>query len=160
MNYIEKMIARYGNPIQDHITFEKNWMEMLTIPDDIAQAIPHLPHRLYVNKDMGTALIIVLRALIAAGVAKEIKSFDGSYNVRPQRNSNVPSTHCFSMSIDLNAHDNPFGHTKQEDITSGLTPFSDKFLQVWRDHGWVDGADFCAGRGDLMHFEYTKQFMS
>lgn len=160
MAYIEKMIARYGNPLVSHIEFEREWMMLLTIPADIATAIPCLPHRLYINKDMANPLIACLRALIAANLHGEIKSFDGIYNVRPQRKSTLPSTHAFAMSIDLNAHDNPFGHTKQEDIKAGLHPFSDGFLQVWRDHGFVDGADFNCGRGDLMHFEYTKSFMS
>lgn len=158
MTYIDKLISHYGNPITDPNGFQKKWMTIWNIPDDIIQAIPCLPHKLYLNKDLVSPLEQTLRDLISKNLHGEITHFDGIFCIRVQRGSNIPSTHAFALAVDLNAHDNPFGHTKEEDISAGLKPFSDAFLQVWRDCGFIDGADFCHGREDGMHFEWSKQF--
>lgn len=156
---INKLITYYGNPCVDALTFEKKWMTIYNVRTDIKQAIPCLPSRLYLNKDLIAPLEQVLLKLISLGLHTEIITFNGIFNIRTQRGSNIPSVHAFALAIDLDASQNPFGHSRAEDIAAGLKPFSDAFLQVWRDCGFIDGADFCHGREDSMHFEFTKKIM-
>lgn len=160
MSYIEKMIAHYGDPSKDNITFEHKWMMLLNLPADITAVIKNLPARLYVNKELALPLVDTLRELIKRGLHTEIKKWDGSFCIRCQRGSNMPSVHSFAMAIDINAHDNPFGHTLEEDKSAGLVPFTPEFIQCFRDMGWIPGIDFGRGREDAMHFEFTKQFMN
>lgn len=160
MSYIDKLIERYGNPASDNVTFEHAWMTLLVLPGSITDYIKNIPAKLYVNKDLVEPLQDTLLELIKRNLHTEIKTFDGCFNIRLQRNSNVPSVHSFGLAIDLNAKDNPFGHSTEQDTEAGLTPFTPEFLQCWRDMGWIDGEDFGCGRNDAMHFEWTKSFMT
>lgn len=160
MSYIDKLIEYYGNPMEDHVSFEHKWMMLFSLPGSITSAIPNLPGKIYCNKELVAPLQDTLLELIKRNLHIEIKTYNGCFCIRPQRDSNIPSVHSFGMSLDLNAHDDPFGHTTEQDIADGLTPFSDAFVQCWRDMGWICGRDFKRGRNDDMHYEYTKKFMS
>lgn len=159
MSYIDKMIEYYGNPVEDNVTFEHKWMMLYHLPGSITNNIKNIPAKIYCNKEFIPPLQDILLELIKRNLHSEIKTYDGCFCIRCQRGSTVPSVHSFSMAIDLNAHDNPFGHTTEQDVQSGLQPFSEEFVQCWRDMGWVCGRDFGRGRNDDMHFEWTKQFM-
>jgi hypothetical protein len=153
-----QLIAKYGNPVSDTATFEANWMIMWNMPDDIHVLIPHLPKVIYLNKDIVVKTEAVLRALIAAGVHTEIKTYDGCFVIRDQRGSTSISSHAFGISFDLNAAWNPFKiRTTETDaqwavVRSQIVKWSPQFLQVWRDAGWFCGADW-NHRIDGMHME-------
>lgn len=140
-----QLIARFGNPGEDAAKFEGKHMIVWDIPDDINAQIKPLPNRVYVNRVMVSPLENVLRALIAAKVHTEIKTFDGIFNVRKKRGLSTLSLHAFGLAIDLNAAWNPLG---------GKVTFSDKFLSVWRNAGWTVGADW--KRKDGMHFQWDR----
>lgn len=149
-----KLIARYGNPMRNPKAFESEWMIMWNVPMWIDTHIPALPNRMYVNKDIVPVLEHTLNNIISLGAYKEIKTYDGLFNIRYIRGSKTKlSIHSWGLAIDLNAANNPLGKTKAESIALGLNPFSTLFDEVWRDAGWTCGIDF--KRGDGMHFEYT-----
>lgn len=160
MNYIDKLISYYGNPAKDNVSFEHKWMVLYQLPGSITSQIKNLPAKIYCNKDLIEPLEQTLLELIKRNLHGEIKTYDGCFCIRYQRDSTVPSVHSFALAIDINAHDNPFGHTTEQDKQAGLTPFSEEFVKCWRDMGWVCGRDFQRGRNDDMHFEFTKKFMS
>ena len=157
MNEADKyilLLKRYGDPMANIETFEEKFMTHWLIPMWIDTHIPALPNKLYINKDVIKPLETVLNRLISLQAYKEIKTFDGLFNVRYIRGSKTKlSIHSWGLAIDLNASHNPLGLTPAECINKGLKPFSKLFFEVWRDSGWTCGTDF--KRSDGMHFEYT-----
>ncbi len=146
------LYTRYGNPFINQATFQKRWMTIWEVPNHIRLAIPCLPEKIYTNTDALPLLKNVFEILIQVGVAHEIKSYDGCFNVRAIRNSKkfVPSRHAFGIAFDFNAAENPLG----KDVCT----WSEAFLQVWRDCGFVCGADWKMPRRDSMHFEIPLDF--
>lgn len=139
-----ELIARYGNPVTDTATFEAAWMKVYILQDNVHTAIPVLPNHIYVNKDIVARLEITLNTLIEKGLHREIKTWDGCFNVRSQRNApETISRHAFGIAIDLNSTWNPL---------NGAISWTEDFLNVWRNTGWICGADFHT-RVDAMHFE-------
>lgn len=153
-----QLIAKYGNPVTDTAAFEAKWMIQWTVPGDIHAFIPHIPKIIYLNRDIALKTEVVFRALIAANVHTEIKTWDGCFVVRNQRGSTSISSHAFGISFDMNASWNPFKIRKKETdaqwaiVRSQIVKWSPKFLQVWRDAGWFCGADWNT-RIDGMHLE-------
>lgn len=143
MKTTAELLARYGNPTINQKLFEKNWMVLWDNPYHLQ--IPHLPAKIYVNKDITVRLEKTLAALILANVHNEIKSFDGCFVVRSQRGSSSISRHSFGIALDINAAWNPL---------YGKITWSEQFLNIWRNNGWICGADFHS-RKDGMHFEQT-----
>lgn len=155
MTQQEKLIAKYGNPMLDTRVFEARSMTLWVPSVWISTHIPAIPNKIYCNKDLVKPLESTLLELISLGLAKEIKTWDGCYNVRMVRGSKtVMSIHSFGLAVDLNASHNPLGLSKRECKERGLTPFTDAFDMVWYGHGWTLGIDF--KRADGMHREYVK----
>jgi hypothetical protein len=101
---------------------------------------------LFVNSDIVAPLNDTFRALIKAGLHSELKTFDGCFNPRYQRGStSKPSLHSYAIALDFNASAMPLGSE---------STWSDEFVGVWRDHGWVWGGDW--KRKDPQHFQFTN----
>lgn len=150
----KRLFARYGNPMENHSEFEKEWMVYYNVPMWIDTHIPALPNRLYLNKDVVQPLETVFNRLISLQAYNEIKTFDGLFNIRYIRGSKTKlSIHSWGLAIDLNAAHNPLGLTREQCIAKGLNPFTKLFDEIWKDAGWNCGAYFT--RADGMHFEYT-----
>lgn len=150
-------LAAYGDPSKP--AFQKKWLEIFTLPPDIASSFPPypgVPHvtRIQMNKFAWPAFCAVMRELIATGLSKEFKTYDGCVNLRLKRGINEYSIHSWGLALDFNANLNPLGRAKGARGT-----WSEKFLAVWRKHGWVCGADW-TGRPDGMHFQFTNSFPS
>lgn len=139
-----QLIKAMGNPYTARLKFEKKFMDLWDIPDDINKAIPALPNKLYINYLIIQPLEDTFRELIASGLHKEIKTFDGCFNVRVKRGSEGISTHAWGIAVDLNATWNPF---------RGKVTWSKKFLDVWRRNGWICGADWSEKSRDGMHMQ-------
>jgi len=156
MTIQDKLIAKYGDPVIDVRVFEARNMVMWDIPLYINTHIPALPNKIYCNKDLIGPLQKVFYSLIETGLSREIKTWDGCYNVRLIRGSKtVLSVHSWGLAIDMNASHNPLGYSKDEAKANGLKPFSLSFDETFRSNGFKCGIDF--KRGDGMHFEYTTK---
>lgn len=140
-----QLIAKFGDPYKDRLGFERKWMLVWLVPSDIIEAIPAMPKKIYLNKLMLAPLEKTLRRLIALGLHTEILSYGGVFNIRKKRGSSGISTHAWGIAIDLNAELNPF---------RGKVSWSPAFLKVWRDIGWICGADWSAASKDGMHFQW------
>jgi hypothetical protein len=142
----QERIKKYGNPFTNP-KWEFGQMVLWDIPDDINKAIPALPNKVYCHKIMPAPLEKTFRKLIELGLHKEIKTWDGCFNIRKQRGSTALSVHGWGQAVDLNAAWNGLGKPVQ---------WSDAFVQVWRDLGWVCGADWKGSRRDGMHYQWDK----
>lgn len=141
-----QLIAKFGDPSQDNVKFERAWMVLWIIPDSIRKLIPALPAKIYINKLIKDRLQQTLFDLIETGLYTEIKTWDGCFNIRKKRGLVTLSLHAFGLAVDLNAAWNQLGKP---------STWSEAFLQVWRSNGWDCGADW-KGRKDAMHFQWDN----
>lgn len=110
----------------------------------IRQEFPWFPQeKIYLHKDFQPMLTAAFKALVANGCYREIKTFDGCFNIRHVRGGySVLSVHSWGTAIDLNARDNPMA-------TSGK--WSKMFIDTMTRHGLYAGQSW-SGRKDPMHF--------
>lgn len=154
MSDTSQCLAHYGDPSQ--AAFQSKWLIRHELPAAVKPHFPKYgnisPTAIYMNKFAAASLDAVLLELVATGLHKEFKTYDGCLNLRLKRGLNEYSIHSWGLALDFNAALNPLG------VRWGSKPgmFSKAFLDVWRRHGWTCGADF--SRGDSMHFQYTTQF--
>lgn len=150
----ERLIEKFGNPMEDARAFEVKWM-MTYFPEKDFPGIA--VKKIYANRLLIPHIKEVFIKLQEKDLLKEIRSYGGCWMpryIRGYEAQKIPSIHTWALAIDFNVNDNPLGYTREQAITKGLKPFSKEFFQVWRDCGWVCGIDF--KRGDGMHFQKTN----
>jgi D-alanyl-D-alanine carboxypeptidase len=130
-------IARYGDP-----SHEKN-MTLWDVPAELEIGV--IPKRVYCNKDLIPPLTQAFKNLIATGYVKELKTWDGCFNVRNIRGRTTQSLHSWGIAIDINAAWNQLG--KQPTLSAG-------FVKCFTDAGFDWGGVW--QRKDGMHFELAK----
>ena len=96
-------LKRYGPP-----EAEKH-MVLWDIPTEMEIGV--IPKRLYCNKDMQIPLTLAFKSLINTGYVKELKTWDGCFNIRKKRGAASSSLHSWGVAIDVNAAWNGFGKT-------------------------------------------------
>jgi hypothetical protein len=131
-------LVKYGAPER-----EKNMM-LWDIPDHLEVGV--IPKKLYCNKDLVEPLQSAICQLIDTGHIKELKTWDGCFNIRKQRGSlSKLSLHSWGIAIDVNAAWNRLG--KQPTLSQG-------FVKCFTDNGFTWGGNW--KRLDGMHFELSK----
>lgn len=139
--------ARYGAIVDGEWPRESRFMGKVHVPFDL---VPHLTNTatgrrttgIYINLDLAPALEQALANVVSRGLHESLKSFDGSFNIRTIRGSNVISTHAYGLAIDINAKGNGLGEE----------PTIDRDLvKCFTDAGWTWGGTF--SRRDGMHFQ-------
>ena len=146
-----QLIKKYGDPRIDTVLWERANMTLYDVPLDLEQLNPAIPKRIYCHRDFAPTLNAWLNELARTELIKEIKTFDGCWNVRTKRGLSSLSIHAFGCAVDFNASHNPLGFTYQQCIDKGLQPFSPMFIMASRQ--FVDcGADWTS-RPDGMHYQ-------
>jgi hypothetical protein len=130
-------LAKYGNPVNE------NNMTVWDVPANLEVGV--LPKRLYCNLDMLKPLSTAFQNLIQRGCVSELKTFDGCFNIRPQRGSTSQSLHSWGVAIDVNAAWNGLN------VKPVLTP---EFVKCFTDAGFDWGGNW--QRLDGMHFQLSK----
>lgn len=96
------------------------------------------------NLDVHMPLQMALDAVVNRGLADQLLTFDGAFNIRLVRGSEaLVSAHSYGLAIDINAKTNPLG---------GPVTISQELAQCFSEFGWDWGARF--HRMDGMHFSY------
>lgn len=144
---IEWLRKTYGSPVN-----ERN-MSLLYIPTELTAANSFLPKRVYANKDLHAPLLKALRLCHARGLLHEIRAYSGCFHIRTMRGGAAQSKHSWGYAIDFNAEDNVMGKTREQLQRDGKKPFTEEFLQCFRDAGFTCGGDWEGRSKDLMHFE-------
>lgn len=126
--------AKYGNPEK-----ESN-MVVWDVPAELEIGV--IPKKLYCNKDLVKPLEQAFRNLIKTGYIKELKTWDGCFNIRNKRGAGSPSLHSWGVAIDLNAAWNGFG--KPPVLSAG-------FVKCFTDAGFDWGGAW--SKPDGMHFQ-------
>lgn len=141
-------LKKYGEP-----SVNNKFLTLWDVPSELEIGV--IPKRIYCNKDLVIPLGNAFKNLIDTGCVNELKTWDGCFNIRKKRGLNSMSLHSWGLAIDMNSFSNPLGLTREQIIAKGLTPFSEKFLQCFRDAGFNCGADW-KSRPDFMHAELSN----
>lgn len=139
----DKCRNKYGEPGSN--AFYGNMM-FWDLPEDIKEALPTVPARIYINKDLQKPLQHAFMNLIIRGVASELRTWDGCFDIRKQFGSyKNQSIHSWGIAIDMNAAWNQVGATPT---------FSPVFVQCFIDAGF-DWTGY-EKRANGMHFQLKK----
>ena len=130
-------LKKYGDPTKE------SSMILWDIPAELEVGV--IPKRLYCNKDMVAPLTQAFKNLIATGFVKELKTWDGCFNIRKMRGLTSMSLHSWGIAIDVNAAWN--GLNKTPVLSAG-------FVKCFTDAGFDWGGTWT--RKDGMHFQLAK----
>lgn len=137
----QQCLQKWGAPTPT-VEWESKLLVSWDVPQSINDAIPALPNRIYTNKLMVKPLEQAFRNLIAREYHHELKTWDGSYNIRRKRGLSSQSLHSWGVAIDLNAAWNQLGQTPT---------LSEGFAKCFTDAGFDWGGTWA--RKDGMHFQ-------
>ena len=84
--------------------FERKYMKVYIVPDDIHELIVPLPKKIYMNKDMIQPFENALIDICNGGYADQIKEWGGCFCIRNMRGIRPPtkSIHSWGIAVDLN----------------------------------------------------------
>lgn len=139
---------KFGDPYTTED--EGKYMVMWDVPTELEIGV--IPKRIYCNKAMIGPLTKAFKNLITTGCVKELKTWDGCFNIRKKRSLNSMSLHSWGLAVDLNSSNNLLGKSYDELIKMNKKPFSEKFLDCFRVAGFDCGGDW-KNRPDRMHFQ-------
>ena len=101
--------------------------------------------KIYGNYVLERPLRQALGFVVSRGLAQELKTFDGCFNIRQAKGGNFLSMHSWGLATDWNAALNPFG---------GDPTFSPEFVQCFADSGFEWGGLWQPDNlRDGMHFQ-------
>ena len=127
-------LKKYGDPVKEL------GMTLWDVPTELEIGV--IPKRLYCNRDMVSPLTKAFTNLIDKGFVKELKTFDGCFNIRKKRGLSSMSLHAWGLAIDVNATWNGLHKTPQ--LSAG-------FVKCFTDVGFDWGGTWT--RKDGMHFQ-------
>jgi len=127
-------LKKYGDPTKE------SSMTLWDVPKELEIGV--LPKRLYCNKDMILPLTKAFKNLISTGCVKELKTWDGCFNIRKKRGLTSMSLHSWGIAIDVNAAWNGLNMTPK---------LSKEFVNCFTTAGFDWGGTWT--RKDGMHFQ-------
>jgi hypothetical protein len=130
-------LKNYGPPKKEMA------MILWEVPEDRRIAV--MPHRIYCNRDLIKPLADALLLLAVKNCAKEMKTWDGCFNIRKKKGGISDSLHSWGLAIDVNAAWNPFGKPPA---------LSAQFVQCFTLAGFAWGGNWKIPDG--MHFELAN----
>ena len=135
----EMCFKKYGDPSASN----KN-LVLWDVPEELEIGV--IPKRIYCNKDLIEPLEQAFKNLISRKFVKELKTWDGCFNIRLQRGSRTKaSLHSWAIAIDVNAFENGLGVTPK--LSAG-------FVKCFTDAGFDWGGNWA--RKDGMHFQLAS----
>ena len=129
---------KYGHPAPDN-----KCMTLWDVPEELEIGV--IPNRIYCNKDLVKPLKKAFKSLIDTGCVKELKTWDGCFNIRKIRGGKSMSLHSWGLAIDVNAFEN--GLYAEPKLTEA-------FVKCFTDAGFDWGGKWT--RKDGMHFQLGK----
>lgn len=118
-------------------------MVLWDVPTELEIGV--IPKRIYCNRDMIFPLTRAFENLIKTGCVRELRTWDGCFNIRNKRNGRSMSLHSWGVAIDVNAAWNRMG---------AKPTLSASFVKCFKDAGFDWGGDWSSPDG--MHFELSR----
>jgi len=136
-------LSKYGEPNSKTANAA---MVLWDVPDAINAKIGVIPNKIYCNKDLVKPLEAAFWNLIDSGCYRDLKTWDGCFNIRKQRGTLFSqSLHSWGVAVDLNAAWNGLG--KQPQLSAA-------FVKCFKDAGFDWGGEW--KRLDGMHFQLAN----
>jgi hypothetical protein len=126
---------KYGTP-----SASNSCMVMWDVPSILEIGV--IPKKIYCNKDLVIPLSKAFQNLIHTGHVKELKTWDGCFNVRKKRGGSTMSLHSWGVAVDMNAFSNCYGC--KPTLSAG-------FVKCFTDVGFDWGGNW--RKPDGMHFQ-------
>jgi hypothetical protein len=135
----QQCFARYGDPSANEGKFMAVW--------DVPACCEHgaIPRKIYCNKDIVSLLTQAFKNINDRGLANQVKTWDGCFNIRRKRGATSMSLHSWGLAIDINAAWNGFGKPPT---------MSPELVKCFTDAGFDWGGKW--SRPDGMHFQIAK----
>jgi hypothetical protein len=132
---------KFGDPATTHD--EGTYMVMWDVPASLEVGV--IPQKLYCNKQLVAPLSAAFKNLIDTGCVKELKTFDGCFNIRNKRGLSSASLHSWGLAIDVNAFENQLNMQPK---------LSREFVKCFTVAGFDWGGVWT--RKDGMHFQLKE----
>lgn len=146
-------LKKYGNP--NLLETQSKTMVVWHVPKMIQDEFKHIrfsavgtigfPKKIFLNKDFQLTLERALLYVINAGLANEMKTWDGCFIIRQKRGLSSLSIHSWGLAVDVNAFENQLNQTPK---------LSKEFVKCFTDAGMDWGGTWT--RKDGMHFQLSK----
>jgi hypothetical protein len=162
-------VPQVGFPI-----FQNELTEMFGIPDyrqfarknmatiDLSEFADPMSHvrtfddkrftSIYGHKLLEGPLKMALRLVCDRGLARELKTYDGCFNIRAMKSGRSPSVHSWGLAMDFNCATNPFQTDDSRSWPKVVTDFSDDFIKCFAEAGFEWGGLWTSVH-DAMHFQ-------
>ena len=142
----------FGEPTEDG--FADQYLKSIDL-SRFADSFPHVKdwdgnpwnHKIYGNVVMEGPLQKAFGLIVQRGLAHELHTYDGCFNIRRAKGGNIMSMHSWGLAIDLDANRNPF--QPDGDL---VTSWSDAFVRCFCDAGFEWGGSWDRPK-DTMHFQ-------
>lgn len=133
----KQCLAKFGEP-----SASNKCMTLWDVPTELEIGI--IPKRIFCNRLMVEPLKKAFKNLIDTGAVKELKTWDGCFNIRKKRGLSTMSLHSWGLAIDVNAFENGLYQTPK---------ISPTFAKCFTDAGFDWGGTWL--RQDGMHFQLS-----
>lgn len=145
--YQSQVQAIFGSP--EGSPFPENYLRTLDL-SEYADALAHVTdyegnawgHKIYTNYVMHDPLRRAFGLLVGRGLAGELQTYDGSFNIRRSKGGGIMSMHSWGLAVDFNAGQNPYGAPPS---------FSVDFVKCFAESGFEWGGLWSTPDG--MHFQ-------
>lgn len=135
-------LKKYGKPT---VQMEYQNMVLWDVPNWINKELPAIPNKIYCNKDLVKPLQQAFENIINRGLQKELKTWDGCFNIRKKRGLRSWSLHSWAIAIDINAAWNGLKQSPQISLC---------LVKCFTDAGFDWGGNWT--RKDGMHFQLKR----
>ena len=133
----QQALKKYGPPETER------FMVVWDVPAELEHGA--IPKKVYCNKDMVEPLKQAFSNIINRGLANQVRTWDGCFNIRRKRGASSSSLHSWGIAIDINAAWNGFGKTPT---------MSQELVKCFVDAGFDWGGVW--SKPDGMHFQLAK----
>jgi len=134
----QQALKKYGQPSPSNPN-----LILWDVPTELEIGL--IPKRIYCNKDMVKPLSMAFQKLIATGCVKELKTWDGCFNIRKMRGLTSMSLHSWAIAVDVNAFENGLNQVPK---------LSKEFVECFTTSGFDWGGTW--KRKDGMHFQLSN----
>jgi len=131
--------AKWGDPASN----EGKFMVVWDVPADREHGA--IPKKIYCNKAMVAPLDQAFKNINDRGLAAQVKTYDGCFNIRKKRGATSSSLHSWGIAIDINAAWNQFGKPPT---------MSAELVKCFTDAGFDWGGKW--SKPDGMHFQLAR----
>jgi hypothetical protein len=134
----QQALKKYGQPSPSNPN-----LILWDVPTELEIGL--IPKRIYCNKDMVKPLSMAFQKLIDTGCVKELKTWDGCFNIRKMRGLTSMSLHSWAIAVDVNAFENGLNQVPK---------LSKEFVECFTTSGFDWGGTW--KRKDGMHFQLAN----